>query len=141
MSSQLLTQLQQAQASGFVAYYKNFFNDALAEYIQLEGKKAGLLLVSVIVIATFFFKNLFRYLALFVMAPVRFGIEKRIRQELYKKLLNLPLSYFSEERKGDLMSRISLDVQEIQWSIFTIGRSSCTLTDYDYRVLSRDVLY
>ncbi len=106
-----------SQASGFVAYYKNFFNDALAEYIQLEGKKAGLLLVSLIVIATFFFKNLFRYLALYVMAPVRFGIEKRIRQGLYKKLLNLPLSYFSEERKGDLMSRISLDVQEIQWSI------------------------
>lgn len=103
--------------AGFIAYYKNYFNQFLSEYIQDEGKKAGLLLVSGLVIATFLLKNLSRYLALFAMAPVRFGIEKRIRQAVYDKLLHLPLSYFSEEKKGDLMARISADVQEIQWSI------------------------
>ena len=103
--------------TGFITYYKNYLNTLLSEYINKEGKKAGLVLVSGLVISTFFLKNLFRYLALFVMAPVRFGIEKRIRQAVYEKLLHLPLSYFSDEKKGDLMSRISADVQEIQWSI------------------------
>jgi subfamily B ATP-binding cassette protein MsbA len=102
---------------GFIAYYKHLFNQALGNYIELSGKKAGLLLVSTLVVATFLCKNLFRYLALYAMAPVRFGIEKRIRLALYQKLLCLPLAYYSEEKKGDLMSRISLDVQEIQWSV------------------------
>ena len=102
---------------GFIASWKTYFNATLSEYILTNGKKAGLILVSVIVVSTFLFKNLFRYLALFVMAPVRYGIEKRIRQSVFKKLMYLPLSYFSEERKGDLMSRITVDVQEIQWSV------------------------
>lgn len=102
---------------GFIASWKVYFNSTLSEYIATNGKKAGLILVSAIVVSTFLFKNLFRYLALFVMAPVRYGIEKRIRQAVFEKLMYLPLSYFSEERKGDLMSRITVDVQEIQWSV------------------------
>jgi len=103
--------------TGFIASWKAFFNASLSQYIAENGKGAGLVLVSSIVITTFLFKNLFRYLALYVMAPVRYGIEKRIRQAVFEKLMILPLSYFSEERKGDLMSRITVDVQEIQWSV------------------------
>jgi ABC-type multidrug transport system fused ATPase/permease subunit len=103
--------------TGFIASWKSFFNTSLSQYIAKNGKGAGLVLVSSIVITTFLFKNLFRYLALYVMAPVRYGIEKRIRQAVFEKLMILPLSYFSEERKGDLMSRITVDVQEIQWSV------------------------
>lgn len=103
--------------SGFIASGKDFFNHTLSQYITDNGKKAGLVLVSFIVIITFFFKNLFRYLALFVIVPVRYGIEQRIRQAVFEKLMLLPMSYFSEERKGDLMSRITVDVQEIQWSV------------------------
>lgn len=102
---------------GFIASWKTYFNATLSNYILTNGKKAGLVLVSAIVVSTFLFKNLFRFLALFVMAPVRYGIEKRIRQAVFQKLMYLPLSYFSEERKGDLMSRITVDVQEIQWSV------------------------
>jgi subfamily B ATP-binding cassette protein MsbA len=54
------------------------------------------------------------------MAPVRNGIVRDIRQQLFDKILLLPLSYFSEERKGDLMSRISADVQEVEWSILNV---------------------
>ncbi len=103
--------------TGFIPGCKATFNNMLSDYIQVNGKKSGLMLVSVIVISTFFFKNIFRYLTMFIMAPVRYGIERRIRQRLFEKLMVLPLTYFSEERKGDLMSRITVDVQEIQWSV------------------------
>nr|WP_290928235.1 ABC transporter transmembrane domain-containing protein [Haliscomenobacter sp.] len=65
----------------------------------------------------FFCKNLFNYLAMFFMAPARNGIVRDVREQLFGKILVLPLGYFSEERKGDLMSRITADVQEIEWSI------------------------
>lgn len=102
---------------GFINSWQLYLNNSLNQYIITNGKKAGLVFVSVIVICTFLFKNLFRYLSFFVMVPVRYGIEKRIRQAVFARLMYLPLSYFSEERKGDLMSRITVDVQEIQWSV------------------------
>lgn len=105
------------QNLGFFNQIIAFFNTQLIDYIAINGKKAGLIYVSVIVIITFFFKNLFRYLAMYVMAPVRNGIECDIRQSVFDKLLQLPLSYFSEQRKGDLMARLTSDVQEIQWSV------------------------
>jgi len=110
--------LAQANTSeGFIASWQAYFNQTLSGYILAYGKKAGLLLVASIVVFTFLFKNLFRYLSLYVMAPVRFGIERRIRDRVFNKLLFLPFGWFSEERKGDLMSRITVDVHEIQWSI------------------------
>jgi ABC-type multidrug transport system fused ATPase/permease subunit len=72
------------------------------------------------IVGVFFLKNLFRYLSLFFMAPVRNGIIRDLRGQLFHKLLVLPLPYFSEERKGDLMSRITADVQEVEWSILNV---------------------
>lgn len=107
------------------------FNQILVDYIAANGKPAGLFLVCGILVGCFFGKNLFRYLSLFVMAPVRNGIERDLRQAVFDKLLSLPLSYFSEERKGDLMSRLSADVKEVQWSVLrsleTLVRSPITL--------------
>lgn len=112
-------------------YAKASFNYQLEQYINSSGKQAGLVLVAGLVLSTFLLKNLFRYLALFVISPVRYGIEERIRQHVFEQLLELPLSYFSEERKGDLMSRITIDVQEIQWSVLqsieTVVRSPITI--------------
>ena len=54
------------------------------------------------------------------MAPVRNGIVRDVRQQLFNKMMALPLSYFSEEKKGDLMSRITTDVMEIEWSILNV---------------------
>jgi len=108
-----------------------WFNRYLIAYIQSTGHSAALFWVCGILVFCFFFKNLFRYLSLFVMAPVRNGIEYDIRKKVFEKLLQLPLSYFSNERKGDLMSRLSSDVGEIQWSILrsleTLVRSPITL--------------
>lgn len=93
------------------------FNTFLFEQMRDQGKEAGLTVVCLVVVVLFFLKNLFRYLALFVMAPVRNGIERDIREQLFGKMLSLQLAYFSEQRKGDLLARLTADVQEIQWSV------------------------
>jgi subfamily B ATP-binding cassette protein MsbA len=119
------------EGSSFISFPIVWFNRTLIEYIVLHGHSAALFLVCIFIVASFFFKNLFRYLSLYVMAPVRNGIEFDIRNKVYEKLLQLPLSYYSSERKGDLMSRLSSDVSEIQWSILrsleTLVRSPITL--------------
>lgn len=96
-----------------------FFNTL----IQQHGREQALLIVCGFLVLTFFGKNLFRYLSLYFLAPVRNGIVRDLRQKLVAKMLDLPLSYFSEERKGDLMSRISADVQEVEWSIVGVVES------------------
>jgi len=96
------------------------FNYYLSQLVLEQGKETALAFVCVLILSTFFLKNLFRYLSLFFMAPVRNGIIRDLRQQLFNKVLILPLAYFSEERKGDLMSRITADVQEVEWSILNV---------------------
>jgi len=69
------------------------------------------------VVILFFLKNLSRYLAMFFLAPLRNGVIRDIRNDIYHRILILPLSYFNEKRKGDIMSRITNDVMNIEWSI------------------------
>lgn len=98
-------------------------NGFFSALIEQHGREQALLIVCAFLVLTFFGKNLFRYLSLYFLAPVRNGIVRDLRQKLIGKILDLPLSYFSEERKGDLMSRISADVQEIEWSIVGVVES------------------
>jgi ATP-binding cassette, subfamily B, bacterial MsbA len=96
----------------------NNFNYYLTGYIAEHGKLAAIELISIMVVIMFFLKNGFRYLAQFFISPVRMGIVRDLRNKMYDKVLNLPLSYFSEERKGDLIARMTTDIMEIEWSIF-----------------------
>jgi ABC-type multidrug transport system fused ATPase/permease subunit len=89
----------------------------LGHIIEVNGKEQALIYVCSGMVIIFFFKNLFRYLALFFITPTLNGIVRDIRQEIFDKMLRLPLSYFNEERKGDLISRITADVQEVLWGI------------------------
>lgn len=98
-------------------------NGFFADLIQNQGQEKALLIVCAFLVLTFLGKNLFRYLSLYFLAPVRNGIVRDIRLKLLGKILDLPLSYFSEERKGDMMSRITADVQEIEWSIVGVVES------------------
>ena len=95
-------------------------NGFFSNLIQQRGREEALLIVCGFLVLSFFGKNLFRYLSLYFLAPVRNGIVRDLRQKLVVKILDLPLSYFSEARKGDLMSRISADVQEVEWSIMGV---------------------
>ena len=95
----------------------DFVNYQLAERIDKFGKLDALIMICLFIIITIFLKNLFRYLGMFFIAPIRNGVVRDMRNKMYDKVLNLPLSYYSEERKGDIMSRMTVDVQEIEWSI------------------------
>lgn len=105
--------------AGFEQQIARFY----AQLIQDQGRERALLWVCVFLVLVFLGKNLFRYLSLYFLAPVRNGVVRDIRRQLVSKILALPLSYFSDERKGDLMSRISSDVQEIEWSIVGVVES------------------
>ncbi len=100
-----------------VEFVKGMFNYNMAELIVHSGKAEALFFICVVVFILTLFKNLFRYLAMYFLAPIRNGVVRDLRNKLLKKSLNLPLSYYSNERKGDIMSRMTSDVQEIEWSI------------------------
>ncbi len=91
-----------------------------SESLQTNGQSTTLIYICVVIVVLYFFINLFRYLSLFFMVPVLNGIVRDIRNELFSKVTSLPLSYFSEEKKGDLISRMTADVAEIQWSILMV---------------------
>ena len=96
---------------------KHFVQYKLAEYILKYGKEQVLIGICVIVFVLTFLKNLFRYLAMFFIAPIRNGVVQDLRNKLMNKLLHLPLSFYSKEKKGDIISRMTTDVLEIEWSI------------------------
>lgn len=106
----------QAWSLSPTALFANF-NYYLSQYIIDHGKMEALILICILVIVLFFLKNFFRYLAMYFIAPIRNGVVRDLRNGMYEKILHLPLSYFSDERKGDLISRMTSDVQEIEWSI------------------------
>jgi len=92
----------------------------ITEWVLADGPEKVLGYVCIAILSTFLLKNLFRYLALFFMAPVRNGVVRDVRVGLYDKLLHLPLGYFTESRKGDLMARLTSDVQEVESSILNV---------------------
>jgi subfamily B ATP-binding cassette protein MsbA len=98
-------------------YFQNFSNYYLAILIIKTSKAKALMIICIAVFILTFLKNIFRYMAMYFIAPIRNGVVRDLRNKMHKKSLNLPLSYYSEEKKGDLMSRMTTDVQEIEWSI------------------------
>ena len=90
-----------------------------AGQITHEGQMSALVFICVFVILTFFLKNLFRYLALFFSAPLKNAVVRDIRNSLYTKVVNLPVAYFSEERKGEIISKMTADVQEVETSVMS----------------------
>jgi len=100
-----------------VDYVSGTFNFHMAEIIVNSGKLQALLLICIVVFILTFCKNVFRYFAMYFLAPIRNGVVRDLRNKLLAKSLDLPLSYYSNESKGDMMSRMTTDVQEIEWSI------------------------
>ncbi|MBK8367140.1 MAG: ABC transporter ATP-binding protein [Bacteroidetes bacterium] len=82
-----------------------------------QGKAQALMLICLVVFIATLLKNASRYFAMYFLAPIRNGVVMDLRNKMMKKSLELPLSYFSDERKGDMMSRMTTDVIEIEWSI------------------------
>lgn len=97
---------------------ENFYY-VFGRMIDVYGEKKMLVYIGIAVITLFFLRNLFRYMAMFFLAEVRNGVVKDIRNKLYKKILILPLSFYNEQKKGDIISRMTSDVQEVEWSIMS----------------------
>ena len=85
--------------------------------IKNHGHEQVLFYISVITAIAFLFKNFFRYMAMWILAPLRNGIISDLRNMIFNKIVILPLSYFSEKKKGDIISRATNDVQDIEWTI------------------------
>ena len=97
----------------YLAFYITKLND-------FYGAKYALLLVVGIVIITALFKNIFNYLASYQITILRNGVLKDLREKLYSKIVHLPISYYSDQRKGDVMTKMLGDVGEVQNSFFQI---------------------
>jgi subfamily B ATP-binding cassette protein MsbA len=95
-------------------YYK------ISELTKDNGIQVALLFVVLMVITTFLFKNLFNYLASHHIMHLKNGVLRDLRKSMYKKIVELPISYYSEKRKGDIMARMLGDVNEVQNSFFSI---------------------
>lgn len=102
----------------FDALY-GMFKYYISGIIVERGPESALIFISVLVVVMIFIKNVFRYLALFFMVPLRNWIVRDLRNAMYRHVLILPLSYFSSERKGDLITRMSNDAQELEYSIMS----------------------
>ena len=112
--------LQEPQFTWSLDGISKYANFQLSMLIQEEGKSGALVYICVGIIGIFFFKNLFRYLSMFFMAPVRNGMVRDIRQQLFNKVMHQDLAWLTEKRKGDLIARIATDVQEVESSIFNV---------------------
>ena len=102
----------------------DFFNDYSNYYITTTSAEKGqvytLTILVVIIISLFLIKNLFNYMGLYFIAYLRNGVLKDIRNKLYKKIVELPIAFYSEKRKGDIIARMTSDVQEVQNSFLAI---------------------
>ena len=102
-------------AGDFNSLYNSFIQ-WMTEFVN-NDKQAALFWICVSLLVATIIKNIARYLALYYLVILRNRIIRDIRRDLYNKILDLPLSFFSDERKGDIISRMSNDVKEVEWSL------------------------
>ncbi len=91
----------------------------LQTLIDNQGPVYALAAICIIIILSIFFKNFFLYLSYRILGPMRNRVLTRLRADLFTKILDLPLGFFTEQRKGDLISRMSNDINDIEWSVIS----------------------
>ena len=100
-------------------YLLHTLNYYMSKIMLNRGATGALTMVSILVVAFSLLKNSFIYLANHVLAPIRAYVVRDMRNDIYKKVLKLPLSFYNEARKGDVIARISNDVQEVENSVIS----------------------
>lgn len=98
----------------------SYINYEISHVIISNGTKGPVIalgIICLIVIVSVLLKNLFLYFSFYVLAPMKNSIVTRLREELYDKLLQLPIGFFTEQRKGDVMSRMTNDIAELEGSV------------------------
>jgi subfamily B ATP-binding cassette protein MsbA len=116
-SEKLKTVIPKPTYSGDISLLPEFiiksYNFQMHDMVIHDPKQA-LFSVCIMVFSAFFLKNLFRYMAIWFQSELRFSVVRDVRDELFEKSIHLPLSFHTQERKGDLISRMSSDVGEIE---------------------------
>jgi len=102
------------------SFGENYLNYFVTTTNENEGAQQTLLYMIILIISLFLLKNIFNYLALFFITFLRNGVLKDLRNSIYNKVLTLPISYYSEKKKGDIIARISGDVNEVKNSVLAI---------------------
>ena len=106
-----------------VSELANYFEDYLNYFVTIkkaEGSDDVLIFMVGIIVITFLLKNIFNYLSMFFITYLRNGVVKNIRNEIYNSIIRLSLSFYSEKKRGDIVARISSDVQELDNSFLSI---------------------
>lgn len=104
---------------GLFIYIKDWYNFTMYELVS-DSPKSALLFVCLTVMLAFLFKNIFRYGAVWFQSQLRMAVVRDVRDKLFEKILVLPLSYYSNERKGDLMARMNSDVGEVEVAVVSM---------------------
>jgi len=102
------------------SFAENYLNYKVTELTTNSGFEFAILFVISIIIVTAFLKNISNYFASYHVTRLRNGVLKDLREKLYNVIINLPISYYSEKRKGDVMSRMLGDVNEVKNAFFQV---------------------
>ena len=102
-------------ATGMLEQVKFFISNIINQHSEVYALGA----ICVTIVVSIFFKNLFTYLSFRVLAPMRNYVMTKLRSDLYAKILELPIGFFTEQRKGDIISRMSNDANEVEWSVMS----------------------
>jgi len=110
--------------NGEIGDYFNFVQDKLYYFVQTKidahGAVQVLAVLCAITAVSFLLRNIFRYIGAFLLVNYRVGITRDLRSAMYNKFLQLPVSFFTEQRKGDMMSRISNDIGGVEGGIMGV---------------------
>ena len=105
--------------SDIANYSENYLN-YFVTLKKAEGNNDVLIFMVGIIVITFLLKNIFNYMSMFFITYLRNGVVKNIRNDIYKSIIKLSLSFYSEKKRGDIVARISSDVQELDHSFLSI---------------------
>ena len=105
--------------SDLANYSENYLN-YFVTLKKVEGNNDVLIFMVGLIVITFLLKNIFNYMSMFFITYLRNGVVKNIRNDIYKSIIKLSLSYYSEKKRGDIVARISSDVQELDHSFLSI---------------------
>ncbi len=109
-------------SDGFDAVFqaiKNNVSYAIEQGIAEVGAMQALLYIAVFLVVMTFFKVATAYLGAYFVIPIRTGVLRDLRKQLYDKIINLPIGFFTNERKGDIMTRMTSDVKEVEGSVIS----------------------
>ena len=98
-------------------YFGDYFEFLQNEFVITNGKEGALYFVCISVLIAFFLKNLFRYSAVYHQSFLRMAVVRDLRKKLFNRAMHLPLSFYSEEKKGNLLTRLTADLNEVEIAV------------------------